>query len=66
MSSRSHAQEILLCRYLGVDLGYKVYIFSGVLSDAKMFSKVVVPVYVPTAVDQSAHCITSPPALNII
>lgn len=48
MSPRPHMQEILSGWYLGVHLGYKVYMFSAILSNARMFSKVVVPVSVST------------------
>lgn len=42
-------QEILLDRFLRVDLSYKAYIFSVILSHAKMFFIVIAPIYVPTS-----------------
>lgn len=49
MPSRPHVQEILSYWYLAVEVDCKVYIFPAILSTAKMFPKVIIPIYVPTS-----------------
>lgn len=60
VSPRPHMQDILSVWYLGVHLGYKVYMFSAILSNARMFSKVTVPVFVSTCNGWKVYIVSHP------